>query len=230
MRRESATNSTRRRALPSFVPLAIVAALLIGSPPLSAESDPFPGIEEGKELALGTFVQRTGRVEIVLGAYIAGLEASQDFIPFQVAVGVWDKGPELAITLQDFELHDSAGDVLEATSPADATKNGLNQMIKQWVEMSPLNTGNHFATSHRTASNFYPEASVGTSVVHLDRETYLVDVIYFPRPKAGFSGKMMLSFFTKGMEEGPVNMVFEMPEIKKKHKKKAKKMQDKTAD
>ena len=73
-------------------------------------------------------------------------------------------------------------------------------------------------------SNFYPLVSAPFTSVNLDRETYFRDVLYFPKPKAGLDGQLILSFFTKGMEKGAVNVVFEAPEMHKKHKKKAKKL------
>jgi len=215
----------------SFTALALVAAaawaIVVGlTPPAWAQSH---GPPLSKELAYGTYVEKVGRVEIVVGGYLAALDEARDYIPFQYAIGVWGKGPELTVTLQNFQFHDSDGNVYEAATPEQVSKDGINQMIQAWTKQQPLNTGNHFDNSAVVMSNFYPTVSSAFTDVHLDRETYMRDVIYFPRPKAGLDGEVIFSFFTEGMEEGAVNVCFTLPEMKKKHKKKAEKIRKQQA-
>ena len=178
-------------------------------------------LPESKEEAYYTFEETTGRVSVYVSGQLAALEQVRSYVPFQVAVSVTGKGPELSVTRLNFELHDAYGSVHESARSEDVQKDGINSFVKDWVRTNPLQTGNDLANYRRIASDLYPTTQGGITEAHLDRETYLVDVVYFPAPK-DLHGELMLSFWAKGMEAGAVNVRFKVPEMKQKKSRRKK--------
>lgn len=209
-------NSTRLTGLILLVLLAATPAAVAQSKPDSADAEAID-LKMSKETGYYTFQETVGRVTVVVGGQLTGLEEAQEYVPFQVAVAVAGKGAELDISRLNFELHDAYGEVHETVDAKDV-KEGINSFVRDWVRTNPLNLGSQFATYQQVASDFYPTTQGGVTHVNLDREEYLVDVIYFPRPK-DLHGELMLSFYAKGMKEGAVNVRFKalLEHKKKRH-------------
>ena len=103
----------------TLIASATVAIALFAMNAGLAQQPSMPGMS--KETAYGTYTDKAGRVELVVGTVVAGVEAEQEYIPFQIALGAWGKGPELQVTLENFELHDSSGNVYQAAKPSDVS-------------------------------------------------------------------------------------------------------------
>lgn len=207
--------SRRLTCVLPLVLLIVTTALLAQSGSDSSDEEAIQ-LPMSKESGYYAFQETVGRVTLVVGGQLAGLEETQEYVPFQVAVAVVGKGPELQITRNNFELHDAYGEVHETVDPE--TVQGINSFVRQWVQTNPLNLGSQFAVYQHVPSDFYPAMEGGMTDVNLDREQYLVDVVYFPRPQ-DLHGELMMSFFAHGMEEGAVNVRFKALEFKKKKKK-----------
>ena len=95
-------------------------------------------LKMSKESAYYTFQEKVGRVTLVVSGQLAGLEEARKYVPFQIAVGVEGKGPELEISRYNFELHDAYGQVHETVSAEDVQKDGINQFVKEWIKANPL--------------------------------------------------------------------------------------------
>ncbi len=173
------------------------------------------------ELSYATYRQKVDRVEVVVGSQIAAIAAHEKYIPLQIAVGVSGRGPELQIAAERFVLIDSQGNILNAVPEADIAKDpAILNYAKEFTEQNPLQTGDDFSMSNRVASNFYPlEGGDFYTITNLDRETYLEDLVFFPRPEAGLEGVLTLQLLVPGMDK-PVELRFEVPEKKKKQVKK----------
>ena len=191
------------------------------------------GPETSKELAYYTYTEEVGRVQVIVGSYVTGLEGMKEefeFLPFQIAIAVHGKGPELDITIENFELHDELGNVYQAATPKQIDSQGpLLQSSKGFDKTESLNIGEQFTNFQPVVSNFYPLTGEGFTGLHLDRETFFKDMVYFPRPKTGLDGMLMFSFYAQGMEEGAVNVKLKVAPLKKKHRKQAEKKRDNTA-
>lgn len=172
-----------------------------------------------EELAPSTFKERVDRVELIVGSLPAAIEEQESYLPLQIAVGVFGKGPELSISLANFTVFDERNQEYDMAM-ADQVESGLQQYVVEINRNSPLQTGNDFQFSQRVAAGFYSPEGVTLDEVHLDRETYFTDTIYFARPADGVAGVLTLRLLTAGMDK-PVDVLFTIP-VKKEKKKKAK--------
>jgi hypothetical protein len=181
--------------------MACVAALpfVVG-----AGSDDSKKAATSKEIAYHTYAEQVDRVTLIVDSYPARLFQKEKYIPLQIAVGVEGKGPELAVSIDNFTLVDEADEIIAAAP--------------DYGEYSPLQVGNRFETYHRTASRLYTPEGVGDAKIHLSRESYLIDDIYFPAPAKGLQGVLTLTFETEGMDN-LVEVRFEVPLKKDKHEK-----------
>jgi hypothetical protein len=206
----------RSRRLTGLVQVALLAmTTAVFAQAGSGSSDPEAiQLKMSKETGYYTFQETVGRVTVVVGGQLAGQEETRRYVPFQVAVAVAGKGPELDMSRLNFELHDAYGEDHE-TVDAQKVQEGINSFVRQWVQANPLNLGSQFETYQRVASDFYPSTQGGITHQTLDREEYLVDVVYFPRPK-DLHGELMLSFFAEGMKEGAINVRFKALQGKEK--------------
>ena len=133
-------------------------------------------------------------------------------------MGVAGKGPELAVSIDNFTLVDEANEIYAAAPPSYLGKEPkIIRQMYDYGEYSPLQVGSRFETYRRTASRLYTPEGVGDAKVHLDRETYLIDDIYFLAPAKGLQGVLTLTFETEGMDD-PVKVNFEVPHKHDKHK------------
>lgn len=183
------------------------------------------GAETSEHLAFATFKERVGRVEMIVGSLPAAIEEKEEFLPLQIAVGVFDKGPELTITLDSFTLFDADNQVYDMAM-ANQVDAGLQQYVKQINRNTPLQTGRDFQFSKLTQAGFYSPEGVTLESVHLDRETFMVDTIYFVHPKDGIEGVLTLRLLTEGMDK-PVDVRFTVP---LKHKKNREGSEGQSAD
>jgi hypothetical protein len=190
-----------------LIPLVVCATFVLAS-------DSKDGADTSEHLAFATFKERVGRVELVVGSLPAAIEEKEEFLPLQIAVGVFDKGPELTITLDSFTLFDAHNQVYDMAM-ANQVDTGLQQFVAQINQNTPLQTGKDFQFSKLTQAGFYSPEGVTLDNVHLDRETFMVDTIYFVHPKDGIEGVLTLRLLTEGMDK-PVDVRFTVP---LKHKK-----------
>lgn len=202
----------RLRSVPIVAITGILCAGLVVAQddPASQTENPLDHLSMSKEAGYYTFDETLGRVQVFVDGRLAGLGETGDYVPFAVVVAVHGKGPELEVSYLDFQFHDSTGAVYEPASPDDVRKTGMIQHVYDWYRKNPVNTGETLDTYQFVESDFYPDLAGNYDPAHLDRETYLWDVVYFPKPKS-LKGELMLSFFTKGMEKGAINIRFKLP-------------------
>jgi len=184
---------------------------------LGADADEAEVPATSKEVAYHTYVETAGRVTVIVDSYPARLFQKEKYIPLQIAVGVTGKGPELTVSIDNFTLVDGE-DVYAAAPPSYLGKQP--QIIRQmhdYASYSPMQVGKNFRISKRTPSRLYTPEGVGDAQVHIDRENYLIDSIYFLNPQEGLQGVLTLTFETDGMEN-PVEVRFKVPLKKDKHK------------
>jgi hypothetical protein len=200
--------------------LVLVCALALLIAPGLAEDKKKDKPDTSKEIYCGTYSEKAGRVTVVVGSYLTALESAEEFVPLRVAVGVWGKGPELAIGIDSFLLFDGKGDMYStATTHEIGSLTGLLRQTEEMARQHPLQTGNVFTNYHRVDSNLYTAEGVGDRYVHVDRETYFEDIIWFPLPANGLEGVLTLPMETEGME-GPVEVRFQVPKMGGKKKRK----------
>lgn len=203
--------------------LSLAAAVFATAAAGAVCAGAFDSFPPGEELDYGVYVAQQGRVRVIVGAYLTDLEEARRYIPLQVAVGV-DSGedPELRVGLDDFLLQDAAGNVYEFTTPGRLQGTELLGLVRALDLAEPLDTAEYFADAELQLTDFYPLMGTGTTDVQLGASSYLRDVIYFPRPKAGLDGELMLSFRAKqGMQDGAIHIRFEPPPLQTKHKQQA---------
>ena len=188
--------------------------------------------DTSKSLSFATYKETVGRVEVVVGSLIAGVAAHEKYIPLQFAVGVNGKGPELEITPDRFQLIDSKGNIYNAVSEHDVAKEpGVHQYARAFNKQNPLQTAAEFNTDiQRVMSDFYPvEGGKFYVVSHLDRDSYLTDLLFFPNPNEGLEDTLTLQLLTPGMDEA-VELRFAVPLKHKKTKKHQKKLDKQKAE
>jgi len=177
--------------------------------------------ETSFDLAYATYMEKAGRIEVVVSSYGASFEEANDHFMLQVAVGVIGKfGKELDFTDESFTLLDPAGNLYSmAPPPALAKEIELVSYAEQLEKSQPLQLGKDFANLEQVNSDFYAtREEVAWADVHLNYDSYFSDVVFFPKPKSGFEGVFTLNVLTAGMEE-PVMVRFKVPEPKQKHDK-----------
>jgi hypothetical protein len=197
----------------------VCASALLVAPGLAEDKKKKDKPDTSKEIYYATYSEKAGRITVVVSSYLMALESAEKFVPLRVAVGVWGKGPELAIGIDSFLLFDAKGDMYSTAATQEIGT--LTSLIRQTEEMArqhPLQTGNAFTNYHRVRSNLYTAEGVGDRYVYVDRETYFEDIIWFPLPTNGLEGVLKLQMETEGME-GPVEVRFQVPKMggKKKH-------------
>jgi len=173
------------------------------------------------DLAYATYMEKVGRIEVVVSSYGASFEEANDHFMLQVAVGVIGKfGKELDFTDESFTLLDPAGN-LYSMAPPSALVNEIDLLnfADEIQKSEPLQLGKDFANLEQVNSDFYAtQEEVAWADVHLNYDNYFSDVVFFPKPKSGFNGVFTLNVLTAGMEE-PVMVRFKVPEPKQKHDK-----------
>jgi len=173
------------------------------------------------DLAYATYMEKAGRIEVVVSSYGASFEEANDHFMLQVAVGVIGKfGKELDFTDESFTLLDPAGNLYSMAPPSALVKEiELVSYAEQLEKSQPLQLGKDFANLEQVNSDFYAtREEVAWADVHLNYDSYFSDVVFFPKPKSGFEGVFTLNVLTAGMEE-PVMVRFKVPEPKQKHDK-----------
>jgi hypothetical protein len=191
----------------------LILVVLCSTPGFASDSSKGKA-ETSERLAFATFKARVDRVELVVGSLPAAIEEKEEYLPLQIAVGVFGKGPELTITLDSFTLFDAHDQVYDMAM-ASQVDTGLQQYVAQINRNTPLQTGADFQFSQVVVAGFYSPEGVTLDNVHLDRETFMVDTIYFVHPKDGIEGVLTLRLLTEGMDK-PVDVRFTVP---LKHKK-----------
>lgn len=175
-------------------------------------------------LAYATYSEKVGRVEVIVSSYGASFEESSKFFMLQVAVGVIGKfGAELDFSDKSFTLLDSQGN-LYAMAPAEelSQQEKLLDYAEEMQRNEPIQTDRNFTNLAAVESNFYAEDGMRWTDVHVGYDSYFSDVLFFPKPAAGFVGVFTLNVLTKGMEQ-PVEVRFEFPAVKDKDKNKGEK-------
>ena len=206
----------------------ISVCLLLASMVLAADQETQPTPETSKSLAFATYEETNGRVVIIVGSMIAGLAATEKYMPLQIAVGTSGKGPQLEVTPDRFQLIDSKGNIYNTVSVHDVSNEpGVQQYAKSYSEQNPLQTTLEFSMKiERVASNFYPQDGGEFYVAsYLGRDSYLEDLLFFPNLGDAMEGVLTLQFLTPGMDQA-VELRFEIP-LKNEKKDKQKKNLDK---
>ena len=167
--------------------------------------------ETSKSLAFATYKEHVGRVKVIVGTFPAALNDGERYFPLQIAVGVRGKGPELTLTAESFTLVDEDGVVYPmATLEEIRAEAGMIQFNEQVFRQNPLNVGGQYVNSRFVISDFYPAVGVQIATIHLSRESYFADAIYFPRPNIGLAGVLTLRIQPSGQDE-PIDVRFEVP-------------------
>jgi hypothetical protein len=163
--------------------------------------------------AFATFKESSGPITILVGSYTAAFEPAEEFVPLQIAIGIRGKDASLTITPDSFTLIDPDGNSYPTATYSElAPHDRLMRSAEAIDRAQPLVMGQQFANSTRIQSRFYPVPSERIRIprVHLDRTTYLRDLLYFKRPSSGLDGVLTLRFEAQGMAE-PIDVRFEVP-------------------
>lgn len=199
-----------------LIPACLVAFWLF---PIFAGDDEKAGKPDtSKEIGYETFMEKNEHLALVVGTQLAGLSSKEHYLPFPIAVGATGEVQELAITLDSFMLTDAKGDMYTTATPDEVGgKHSLVRQVNEMTAAQPLATANLFGFSAPVESHFYTAEGVGDKTVHIARETYFRDTIYFPVPTGGLDGVLTLRIDVEGAE--PVEVRFTVPEIghKKDH-------------
>lgn len=186
--------------------LAAVATLTGVGAIAFAQSD-----QPSKSLSFATYKEHVGRVKVIVGSSAAALNDGEAYFPLQIGVGVRGRGPELTFTDESFTLIDQDGTRYPMASLNEIrATDGLLEFNEQLFRSQPLVTGQQFTNSVYIQSDFFPRAGVRIATVHLSRESFFVDAIYFPRPNVGLSGLLTLRIQPSGADT-PIDVRFEIP-------------------
>jgi len=194
--------------------IAICSLALLAAPSHGAEKQKDKS-DTSRETAYATYVEKAGRVTVVMSSYLMGLGPDEKYLPMRIAVGVKGKGPELAVGIDAFQLIDAKGEMYStATTEEIAEQKSLIRQTDDMVGENELNTGNEFTDYRRIDSEMYTPEGVGDRYAHVDRDDYFTDVIWFPRPANGLDGVLTLRMDVEGMEQ-PVDVRFRVPQVGK---------------
>jgi hypothetical protein len=164
-----------------------------------------------KSLAFATYKEYVGRTNAIVGTFPAALNDGERYFPIQIAIGVRGKGPELTFTSESFNLIDEDGVVYPvATLEEIRAEAGMLEFNEEVFKQYPLNTGSQYVNNRYVMSDFYPAAGVQIATIHLSRESFFNDVIYFPRPNIGLAGVLTLRIQPSGQDE-TIDVRFEVP-------------------
>jgi hypothetical protein len=164
-----------------------------------------------ESLAFATYKEEVGRVTVVVGTFPAALNDGESYTPLQIAVGVRGRGPELTVHRESFVLIDDEGTVYPlATREELDGHDTLLQLTAELDDAYPLVSAKNFTLSQRVVSDFFPLVGVRYDRIHLSRDSYFKDVIYFPRPHVGLGGMLTLRVHPTGLS-APIEVRLEVP-------------------
>ena len=169
--------------------------------------------ETSKGFAFATYKESLGPITILVGSYPAGFDQGDDLVPLQIAIGIRGEDAKLTITPESFTLIDPDGKSYPMASYSELVHHDRLMRFTERIDRAqPLVLGEQFANSTRIQSRFFPSLSeqIRISRVHLDRTTYLQDLLYFKRPALGLDGVLTLRFQAEGMSEA-IEVRFEVP-------------------
>jgi len=186
--------------------LLVLLACIALLPTLPA-TDP----KTSKSLAFATYKERVNRVTLLVGTFPAALNDHERYIPLMVGLGIRGKGPGMSITPESFILLDEDGNSYPMASYEEILANPkLLSYNSNLIRSQPLVTGEQFANMHPLRSSFFPERGIVVAEVNLERDNYMIDTFYFPRPLTGLHGVLTLRLSDASLEH-PVNLRFEVP-------------------
>lgn len=162
-----------------------------------------------------TYREQQGRLTVLVDGYPASLHEKDAFIPVPVAVGLEGDGPSVVLTTESFTLIGADGRRYAAASYEDLQSHyGKIAFDREVVRQRPIVTGEYFTTYTLGESRFFPVPNLetATSRVHLDRKTWISDVLYFPAPADGVRGVLTLRADTPELG-APTEVRFVVPEL-----------------
>lgn len=183
---------------------AAVAIVLLGAAPATSVRQGF-----------STYREQNGRLTVMVDGYPASLHEGDAFIPVPIAVGLEGGGPSVALTTESFTLIGTNGRSYAAAAYDDLQAHyGKIAFDREVVRQRPIVTGQYFTTYERGESRFYPVPNLQTAIsrVHLDRKTWIEDVLYFPKPSDGLRGSLTLRVETPELG-GPTEVRFVVPAL-----------------
>ncbi|MEW5807045.1 MAG: hypothetical protein AB1756_06840 [Acidobacteriota bacterium] len=164
-----------------------------------------------RTLDMFTYIEEGNLIALVASTYATRLREAEAYIPLEVSIA--NKGlANLTITRESFMLVDEEGN----NYPLVPTKELLDNYEKQDFDRS-------FAHIHKVVysifdaytqveSNFEPDRfgrrRIVIDKVELPKFSYLIDMLYFRKPKAGLKGKKFELFLTAQELEEPVFVKF----------------------
>lgn len=212
------TNSSRAPRLAAWIALGGAALCCVGLPAAAGDVES----ATSKNFAYYTFVERTGRVTLLVDSYVAMKRWDEPYVPLQIAVGLYPakdgngkrKPRTVRVLLDSLTLLDAAGNTV-GPAEYEEVREGYEKLDadRGFVQQHPINTGELFRNSHRVEAAFYPTGTppqMRTRRVELWAYSWFRDTIYFHAPDGGLDGVLTLQLHIDG-DEKPVEVRFRVP-------------------
>lgn len=196
------------------VALAGVAAASPSCTPRPLAAIPAPGLD--RKLSTFAFIEEGKLVTFIVDARSTREREGERFIPFEIAIA--NRGlKDMTITRESFTLIDSEGNRYPCASPRELLE-GYDPLDfdRRLAELDGI-VANKFSAMTRYPSMFSPvrDSTVrpGTSTLVRDALSvpqfgYVIDYIYFPKPKTGVMGHRFEIFLTAPELSDPVFVKF----------------------
>jgi len=190
-----------KAALPIVAVITLVACT---STAKRAPSDVDPKISQS------SYIEEGNLLALMVGTRVTRYREDRNYIPFEV--GVVNKGlASLSFTAESFTLIDEEGN---RYSPVgfDELKSGYGNidLDRRLEELAPVVRGSYQAYQERPATLTASFDRPIVQRVHLPRYTFVVDIVYFPKPATGVKGKKFELFLAAPELQDPAFVRFEV--------------------
>lgn len=169
-----------------------------------------------RKLSAFAFIEEGDLLTLIVDTRAARLREESPYLPIEVAVANRDLR-QLTLTRESFTLVDADGNRYPCAGPKELLEGyEFLDMDRRVAELDEI-VFNRFVNFTRYQSQFSPTRSVrvgpGGSTIVKDRVVlpkfgYLLDMIYFPRPKSGVLNQKFELFVTAPELEEPVFVKF----------------------
>ncbi len=189
-----------RRVLAVLAPLVLAAAALSCGAERPLASIPAPDVD--RKLSTFAFIEEGKLVTFIVDARSTRERENAAYIPFEICVA--NRGVKnLTLTRESFTLVDQEGNRYPCVGPRDLLESYEYLDFDRRLSELPGIVDTRFAAYTRYPSMFSPVRDVVTrpfqstlvrDSVSLPQFGYLIDYVYFPKPKTGVMGRRFEMF------------------------------------
>ena len=168
-----------------------------------------------RKLSTFAWIERGDLVTLIVSTRAARYRDGANYIPLEISLA--NTGlRRLSLTRESFTLIDEEGNRYPCAGPSELLGDYEFLDLDRSPALADLGgvIFDRFAAFNRYPSNFSPTRTASTSVVRdrlvLPKFGYILDHIYFPKPKTGIKGHRFDLFVNSPELEDPVFVKFEV--------------------